>query len=98
MPEWTLHTPISENQFHAYRCGLVAGQRVKLRKDLVVLDHENKPSGKTHRKGDEWIVLPGILADPVLWFRQSDGARCTWDDDAGSVEEWFDVVDARQTG
>ena len=94
MAEWKLHVPDDENIFTQYRCGLVAGQRVALRKKLVVLDYRGRPTGTVHPVGEVWVVLSGLKSDPVLWFRQPDGERCTWDDDAESVEEWFEVVDA----
>jgi hypothetical protein len=53
---------------------------------------EGIPTGTVHQAGEEWIVLTGITTDPVLWFRQADGERCTWDDDAASVDEWFERI------
>ena len=92
MSEWKLHVPDESNRITKYKCGLVAGQRVRLKKDLVVTTHAGKPTGEIHRKGEEWVILAGITTDPVLWFRQADGERCTWDDDASSVEEWFERI------
>ena len=82
MSEWKLHVPTESNRITHYKCGLVAGQRVRLKKDIVVRTHDGAPSGTVHRGGEEWTVLTGITTDPVLWFRQADGERCTWDDDA----------------
>jgi hypothetical protein len=76
-----------------YQCGLRAGQRVALLRDLVVRDHRDKPTGKVHPAGELYTVLHGSEADPgVVWLRQADGARCTWDDSA-EIFEWFEVVD-----
>ena len=94
MAEWKLHVPSEDNLFLNYKCGLVAGQRVALRKDLVICNHRDDPTGKIYPKGDVWLVLPGITSDPVLWFRQKDGNRHTWDDDFDSVQEWFEVIDS----
>ena len=94
MAEWTFHAPDEDNLFSHYKCGLVAGQRVALRKELIIRDHLGEPTGKTHPVGEIWQVLSGLKSDPVLWFRMPDGERCTWDDDPEDVAEWFDVVES----
>lgn len=90
MSDWKLHIPTDDNRIEHYKCGLVAGQRVRLKKDLVITTYDGVPTGTVHRAGEEWLVLTGIRTDPVLWFRQPDGERCTWDDDTASVDEWFE--------
>ena len=92
MSEWKLHVRTESNRITHYKCGLVAGQRVRLKKDLVVTGRGGVPTGAVHRRGEEWAVLTGITTDPVLWFSQPDGERCTWDDDAASVDEWFERI------
>jgi hypothetical protein len=92
MSEWKLHVGTKRNRLTRYRCGLEAGQRVRLKKDLVVTRGDGIATGKVHRQGEEWGVLVGITTDPVLWFRQPDGERCTWDDDLASVTEWFEIL------
>lgn len=92
MSEWKLHIPTDDNRITHYRCGLVAGQRVRLKKDIAVVTYNGVPTGTYHRAGQEWIVLAGITTDPVLWFRRPDGERCTWDDDAAEVAEWFERI------
>ena len=92
MTEWKLHIPDESNRITRYQCGLVAGERVRLKKDLVVTTLDGVPSGKVYRAGEEWIVLTGITSDPVLRFRQADGEPHTWDDDAASVNEWFERI------
>jgi hypothetical protein len=84
---------IGEYPITEYKCGARAGDRVKLLKDIVVRDHKNKPTGKIHRSGEIWEVLSGSQEPPiVLWLRQPDGIRHTWDDDAG-FWEWFERTD-----
>jgi hypothetical protein len=90
MSDWKLHIPTDDNRITHYKCGLVAGQRVRLKKDLVITTYDGVPTGTVQRAGEEWLVLTGITTDPVLWFRQPDGERCTWDDDTASVDEWFE--------
>jgi hypothetical protein len=93
MDEWKLHIPSGSNPMLEYRCGLVAGQRVALKKDLVIRDHRGEPTGKVNPAGEIWEVLVGITSDPVLWFRCPDGSRHTWDDEASTVEKWFQVIE-----
>ena len=92
MSEWKLHIPDESNRITRYKCGLAAGQRVRLKKDLVVKATDGVPTGKVYRAGEEWVVLAGITSDPVLWFRRAGGERHTWDDDADSVDEWFERI------
>jgi len=87
-PGWKLFNeyPITE-----YKCGLKAGDRVVLRKDLVILDDKGNPTGEIHSRGEAWVVLPGSNLSPnVVWFHQADGKRHTWNDDA-TIPEWFEV-------
>ena len=75
-----------------YKCGLKAGDRVRLKRDIVVRDHKGKPTGKVYRKGEKWTVLSGAKEKPlVVWFRQADGERQTWDDDK-SIFDTFEIV------
>ena len=92
MAKWKMHVPCANNRINQYRCGLVAGQRVRLKKDLAVKAHDGTPTGERYSAGEEWLVLAGITSDPVLWFLQANGERCTWDDDEKSVHEWFELV------
>jgi hypothetical protein len=69
--------PITE-----YRCGARAGERVRLRQDIVIEDHQGKPTGKIYRAGEIWTVLSGSAEPPVdVWLRQTDGKPHTWSDD-----------------
>ena len=92
MSEWKLHSSTEDNSFTHYKCGLVAGDRVRLKKDVVVTTCDGVPTGTVHPRREEWIVLTGIKSDPVLWFRRPDGERCTWDDNATEVEERFEKI------
>lgn len=91
MSDWMLHIPADDNRIRCYKCGLGAGQRVRLKKDIVVTC-DGVPTGTVHRAGEVWVVLAGIRTDPVLWFRRPDGGRDTWDDDPADVAEWFESV------
>ena len=88
-PKWKLVTeyPITE-----YQCGIRAGERVRLRQELVVRDYRGKPTG-VHHAGEIWTVLSGSAEPPVVvWLRQPDGERHTWDD--GDIFwTWFERVD-----
>jgi hypothetical protein len=94
MTEANFHASDKDNLFLHYECGLVAGQRVALRKKLIIRNHRGVPTGKTHPAGELWQVLPGLKSDPVLWFRMADGERCTWNDNSEDVAEWFEVVES----
>jgi len=89
MSRLKLHIPDETNRITEYKCGLVAGQHVRLKKDLVITCH-GVPTGKVYPTGEEWVVLTGIATDPVLWFGRPDGNRHTWDDNCASVDEWFE--------
>lgn len=65
-----------------YRCGLKAGDRVKLVHDIVITDDYGLPTGVVYAKGEIWTVQPGAQNEPVaVWFRRADGKLHTWDDD-----------------
>jgi hypothetical protein len=83
--------PRSPNQ--EYRCGLHPGDQVRLRKDLAICDHRQKPTGKVHRSGEVWLVLPGSCTiNDDVWLKTPDGSPHTWDDDATKIFEWFEKL------
>ena len=90
MSEWKLHIPDRENRVTHYKCGFIAGQFVRLKQEIIVRDCDGNPTGKVHAAGEIWQVIEGVASDPVIWFREPDGSRSTWDDDANSVKDWFD--------
>ena len=73
-----------------YRCGLKAGDSVKLRKNIVVTDQSDQPTGVIYRKGEIWAVLQGTKG--VVWLRQQDGQVHTWSDDQ-SIYKTFEKVE-----
>jgi hypothetical protein len=76
-----------------YRCGLRAGDQVRLRRDLEVKDWQGNSTGEVHIAGTIWKVLPGASDDPgVVFLIQPDGQRHAWDDDL-SIYEWFERVE-----
>lgn len=88
-PEWKL---VTEYPITDYQCGIRAGERVRLRKDIVQRDHRAKPTGVVHRAGEIWTVLSGSAEPPVdVWLRQADGERHTWSDD-DDFWIWFERV------
>ncbi len=65
-----------------YKCGLKAGDKVRLIRDLVITDDYGLPTGKVYVKGEIWTVQPGAKGKfPQVWFRRADGNLHTWDDD-----------------
>lgn len=64
-----------------YKCGLKAGDKVKLIRDLVITDDYGLPTGKVYAKGEIWTVQPGAKSETAaVWFRRADGNLHTWDD------------------
>ena len=78
----------------SYRCGLLPGDQLRLKKDLVVRDHLDQPTGEVHSAGEVWAVTPDGCENPAgdLWLRQGDGELHTWSDDE-SVFEFFERID-----
>jgi hypothetical protein len=64
-----------------YRCGLVPGDQVYLRRDFPVIDSRGKQVG-IHAKGEIWRVSAPGSQEGVLWLRTPSGDAHTWDDDA----------------
>jgi len=89
-PEWKY---IDTYDLLEYRCGLRAGDYVRLRRDLAITDWEGHPTGKVYPAGQVWKVLPGASEDPgVVFLLQSDHERCTWDD-TQSIYEMFELIE-----
>jgi len=83
---------VSKFDITEYECGLKAGDKVRLRAELHVLDEDDRETGCVHKAGEIWTVLEGSSQDPeVLWFRQADGELHSWDDD-DTVFEQFERV------
>ena len=84
---------ITEYPVKEYACRLVAGDKLRLRKDLIIASHDGKPSGQIERAGGIWEVLPGSVEPPdVVWLRQPDGKRHTWDD-SNEIYEYFELLE-----
>ena len=90
---------VTEYPVVEYKCGLKAGDMVRLKKDLIVRDHRNRPTGKINRKGEVWTVQRGANEGRIdVWLKQPDGEMHTWDDDNVSIDEWFERIDADKNG
>jgi hypothetical protein len=86
--KWKIVGP-DEMVMQRYPCGVMAGESLRLRRDLVITDHRNRPTGVVHRAGEIWGVLTGIPSEPkVVWLREPDGNRHTWTDD--ELLEWLE--------
>jgi hypothetical protein len=65
-----------------YKCGLKAGDRVRLIRDIIIRDDYGLPTGRAFPEGEIWTVRPGAIDKTVVvWFRRADGNLHTWDDD-----------------
>lgn len=88
-PKWQL---IGDYPITDYKCGARAGDRVRLRRDIVI-EQRGKPTGEVLRAGEIWSVISGSAVPPLdVWLRQPDGDRHTWSDDA-DFWTWFERVD-----
>ena len=77
-PKWKL---VDSFPITNYRCGARAGERVRLRRDLVITQG-GKPTGKVYRAGGIWRVVRGAREEPrVLWLKRPDEETHTWHDD-----------------
>jgi hypothetical protein len=86
---------ITDYSVQNYRCGLKAGDQVRLRKDIRLRDRRGHFTGNRYRSGEVWTVLPGSIEEPnIVWFRQTNGERHTWDDDP-VLFETFELIKTR---
>jgi hypothetical protein len=89
-PKWKY---IDSYGIENYKCGLRAGDHLRLRRDLAVMDWRGQPTGKMYPAGEVWQVLTGASDDPdIVFLLKADGERCTWDDKP-SIFEMFDLVE-----
>lgn len=80
--------PITE-----YRCGARAGDRVRLRRELIIEDQSGRKTGDVFPAGGVWTVLRGAKEEPrALWLRNPRDEVHTWDDDE-SFWKWFEKGD-----
>ena len=90
-------TLVTSYPIKKYKCGLKSGDRVILKKDLIIRDQRNRPTGFVHKAGEIWTVLPGSKQPPIdVWFRRPDGERHTWTDEP-EIFDWFDKVTSSKT-
>ena len=91
------YVPITEFDLLEYRCGLRAGDLVRLIKDIPILDQDGSPTGVRHEQGEIWGVLSGSHQDPdALWLQQPNGEWSSWDD-GDSVWDQFERVEEPAT-
>lgn len=87
-PHWKL---VTEYPITQYKCGVRAGERVRLRREIVVRDHRGEPT-RVHHLGEIWTVSRGSAELPAdVWLTQPDGERHTWSDDY-EFWAWFERV------
>jgi hypothetical protein len=85
-------TLVSDYSLKTYPCGLTAGSKLRITKEIRCRDHTGKKNGKNYLVGEIWTVLSGVPKEPdVIWLKQADGERHTWDADC--IFETFERVD-----
>jgi hypothetical protein len=84
----------SEFPVMEYKCGLKAGDRVRLIRDIVIRDDYGLPAGKAYLKDEIWTVQPGAQDDKIIvvWFRRADGNLHTWDDNESIFRTFEKIV------
>ncbi len=83
---------ISSYPVKRYKCGLRAGERIRIKQAVAVRNHRGKPTGKIYPVGEIWTVLSGAREKPVVvWLLQADGGCCTWDDSL-EIFDTFEIV------
>jgi hypothetical protein len=81
----------AEHTLTEYGCGVRAGDRLRLKRDLDLLDHDGQPTRGVIAAGSIWCVLPGLPREPdVVWLEEPSGKEHTWD---ATVLDDFDLVD-----
>ncbi|MDO8478425.1 MAG: hypothetical protein Q7W02_19955 [Candidatus Rokubacteria bacterium] len=87
------YVPVTNFTVQIYRCGLRAGDRLRLKRSLAGLDEAGVPTGLTHEAGQLWTALTGAPEDPeTLWLQQPDGELHSWSDDR-SIFEYFEKME-----
>ena len=80
MSEDTYH-PVTHYPVTEYRCGVRAGDRVRLRREIG-----------SHPAGEIWSVLRGAAEEPVVvWLRQANDETHTWSDDEDFLQT-FEIL------
>src|SRR5687768_3718057 len=81
----------AENHFseRVYNCGLLPNEKLLLIKDLAITNFDGTDTGKVHKTGEIWDVLPASETSPdVVWLRRPDGKLHTWDDSSAIFEHF----------
>ena len=71
----------SDHTLIEYPCGVRAGDYLRLKRDLPLLDHKGRHTRGTILAGSIWQVLAGLPHKPdVVWLQEPTGKSHTWDD------------------
>ncbi len=82
----------AEHTLMQYPCGVGAGDLLRIKQDLDLLDHDGRPTRGSIPAGSIWTVLPGLQAEPdVVWLREPGGQSHTWD---ASILDHFEKISA----
>ena len=85
------YLPVNTFTVQTYRCGLRAGDQLRLR-HLLPHHDDSGPRGSARKPGEIWTVLTGSSDDPeALWLREPDGTLHSWSDD-DSIFESFEKL------
>lgn len=77
-----------------FDCGLVAGDQVRVTRDIIERDAKGNPTGDVMVKGEIHAVLIGSSDDPTaLPLRKPGGELHMWDDNESVWESFARVPD-----
>ena len=89
-PSWKLVTEFSNSD---YLCGLTAGDKIRLKKELVVTETGSGKIIRTHPSRSNAVVLKGSSDSPnIVWCRWTEtGDVFTWDNEP-EFFDWFERI------
>ena len=87
------YIPVNIFTINEYRCGLCAGDQLRLLRALPGNNDDGPPHDEAVRQiGGVWTVLPGSQQDPdALLLSQPDGKLHSWSDDE-SIFDYFEKL------
>jgi len=84
------YSPGTPRMLMAYSSGVRAGDRLRAKLDVAVVDHRGQATGKQFERGSLWTVVPGVEPEPTtVWLHQPDRMPHTWDE---TILHDFEIV------
>ena len=81
----------SDHTLTEYPCGVRAGDHLRLKQDLPLLDDDGNHTRGNIPAGSVWLVVAGLPHEPdVVWLQEPSGNSHIWDE---TVLEDFELLD-----